>query len=368
MKTMDSALILLVDDNPKNLQVLGNLLEGTYKTAVARTGAKALEFVKKRPPDLILLDIMMPGMDGFEVCAQLQAAPETREIPVIFLTAKTETEDIVKGFDLGAVDYVTKPFRKEELLARVQTHLALRHSKEALHQLNITKDKFFSIIAHDLRSPFTGLIGLTKFIVENIEDYSKEEIKELVGDLQLSAETVYALLENLLVWSRLQRGIIKNQPEPILLKHIAQQNIRLFTPTAAQKGITLSNRIQDDTPAYADHNSVNTVIRNLLSNALKFTHTGGTVTLSATPKDEQVEVAVADTGIGMNAEGRAKLFQLDQPYQRPGTAEEKGTGLGLILCKEFIERNGGTIWVESEVGQGTTFRFTLPTASTDGIT
>lgn len=357
---MKEPLLLLVDDSPLNLQILGQFLEGTYTTAIAKDGDKALEFIAKRQPDLILLDIMMPEMDGFEVCEKLQTSPATKDIPIIFLTARNETEDIVKGFKLGAVDYITKPFQKEELLARIETHLALRQAQQTLQELNATKDRFFSIMTHDLRAPFTGLLGLTEILIDNIESYSKEKLVHILSMQHDAAKNLFALLENLLTWSRLQRGVMEFRPQIFNLSDVAHQNIELMAPNAEHKQITIENCLGDACVVYGDLEMVNTIVRNLLSNGLKFTRHGGTITIAATQHKGSVEIAIADTGIGINEADCSKLFLIDVQYRRPGTAKERGTGLGLILCKEFIDRHGGAIWVESEVDKGTTFRFTLP--------
>jgi len=353
--------ILIVDDVPNNIKIAANILQrDEYKFFFATNGSGALDKVKSNKVDLILLDVMMPEMDGFEVCKQVRNDPATQDVPIIFLTAKTDTESIVKGFELGATDYVTKPFNGAELLARVKTHLALQRAKEELKELNATKDKFFSIIAHDLRSPFTPLIGFTEVIIEDIDRYSKDDIKKIVGELKTSAETVFALLENLLAWSRLQRGIMEYAPKDTALEEIVAYNVFLFQPGADQKQITLRNLVQENTTVYADYNMISTVMRNLISNALKFTETDGTIEVSAKKDEQSVVIAVSDTGTGMSNKVVSELFRIDVKYSNIGTAGEKGTGLGLILCKELVEKNGGKIWVESEVGKGSTFRFTLP--------
>lgn len=353
--------ILIVDDVPDNIKVAANILQRkNYELSFATSGNDALDKVNSNKFELILLDVMMPEMDGFQVCEKIKSTPATKDIPIIFLTAKTDTESIVKGLKLGAVDYVTKPFNSTELLARVRTHLELQRSKEELQELNATKDKFFSIIAHDLRGPFTALLGLTELLIIKIDRYSKDDIKRIVGELQSSAKTVHTLLENLLTWSRLQRNIIEHFPENIPLDDIARHNILLFQSGAHQKQITLRNLVQKDMTVYADYHMTDTIIRNLISNALKFTDAGGTIELSVKDNEQSMEIAVSDTGVGMNKEDISKLFRIDVRHSNVGTAGEKGTGLGLILCKELVEKNGGTIRVESEMGKGSTFRFTLP--------
>jgi signal transduction histidine kinase len=170
-------------------------------------------------------------------------------------------------------------------------------------------------------------------------------------------------MDNLLTWSRIPRGMIDYHPQQISIRMVVARNVALLMPNAEQKQITLRNSVQEQTAIYADFNMVDTVVRNLISNALKFTEAGGTVEISATPDNDVVEISVSDTGVGIGKEHISKPFRIDTKYKRLGTAREKGTGLGLILCKEFVEKNGGRIWVESEVGKGSVFRFTLPKKS-----
>jgi PAS domain S-box-containing protein len=250
--------------------------------------------------------------------------------------------------------------RKQAEVELIAAHNELQKTNTQLQELNASKDKFFSIISHDLRSAFSTLLGFTELIVEHFDVYSPEKIKNLVYKVKNSAEKLYALLENLLTWSRIQRGAMKCQAEVIDLFEITTENMMIFTSKAEQKGILLHNLIQDHLSAYADYSMVNTVLRNLISNALKFTETGGTITVSGVQHDEKIEVAVADTGCGIDEYGMDMLFRIDTSYSNVGTDGEQGTGLGLILCKELVEQNGGKIWVESEVGKGTIFRFTLP--------
>jgi signal transduction histidine kinase len=186
----------------------------------------------------------------------------------------------------------------------------------------------------------------------------------IVTKLHKSTENLYALIENLLTWSRLQRGMIECRPQPIIMRDAVQRTINILNANAEQKAITLSNAIATDVVGYADSKMLDTVLRNLISNALKFTNKDGTITISLEQQEEILKIAVADTGIGISREHLSKLFRIDSKYTRTGTANERGTGLGLILCKEFVERNGGAIEVESKEGSGTTFSFTLPVAPT----
>jgi signal transduction histidine kinase len=372
--------ILLVDDNPVNLGVLFEYLNNLgFSVFIAQSGEMAFKFLEAERPDLILLDVKMPGTDGFEVCRQLKSGDDTKDIPVIFMTALSETTDKVTGFEVGGVDYITKPFQQEEVLARIKAHLTihklqqeLERKNALLQELNTSKDTFFSIIAHDLRSPFTGLLGISQIILEDIDNFSKDEIKSSVTKLHKSAEGVFKLLENLLSWSRLQRGTMTLQPQPIHLNDVVNHTIHLLTATAQRKAIKLHNALEDVPLVYADLPMLNTIVRNLVANSIKFTYRGGHVTLSAeveptaataTPCPSKVAITVTDTGIGIPEEKLSTLFRIDQRYQRKGTQGETGTGLGLLLCKELVEANGGRIWVESQEGQGTTFGFSLPVFS-----
>ena len=370
--------ILVVDDNPTNLQVLLESLKRTgFKILVARTGESAIQQAEYGKPDLILLDVMMPGIDGFETCRRFKTLEAFKEIPIIFMTALTDTTDKLKGFQAGGVDYVTKPLQHEEVLARVVTHLTIRRLQQEsreqhlllqekhaeLQALNASKDKFFSIISHDLRSPLSSVLVGLRLLTDPENRVSESEKEELLHDSRKTVEQLYSLLDNLLVWSRLQRGLMEYAPKPLDLQPLFERNATLFAANAEQKQIAIRQTVTAPIFAFADSQMIDTVIRNLISNALKFTEARGAITLSARQNDQNVEITVADTGIGMDAEAVAKLFRLDVRYNQLGTAGEKGTGLGLNVCKEFAEKNGGSIAVESVVGAGTTFRVTLPKSS-----
>jgi signal transduction histidine kinase len=388
--------ILIVDDNPTNLKVLFDSLERYgFEILVARDGESAITRAIHAQPDIILLDVVMPGTDGFTTCLNLKQHERTKNIPIIFMTALASPDNKVKGFDVGAVDYVTKPLQYEEVLARVTTHLRIRdlqqrleaqntllHEKntqlqeevaerkrvekrlknvnQQLKKSNASKDTLFSIIAHDLRAPFSALLGLSETVIHYIGEYSKEEIRENMIKIRTSSEAVYSLLENLLAWSRLQRGLLKFRPTVISLYEIVEDNVALFKSQAEQKQIALHHQIAADMTVYADKSMLETIIRNLLSNALKFTEQGGIIDISATPSDQLVEIAVNDTGVGIAQDMIPKLFHIDTHYTNVGTEGEHGSGLGLSLCKELVEKHRGTIGVQSEEGRGSTFRFTLP--------
>lgn len=375
MKIQNSPIILIVDDNPENLDTLFQYFEHSkFKTLAAQDGYAALQQVEYTRPDLILLDILMPGIDGFETCRRLKNNPSTQDIPVIFLTALSETEEKVTGFDVGGVDYITKPFQYEEVLARVNAHVTIRRQQQQLHvqttalqemntqleALNASKDKFFSIIAHDLKSPFAGLLVVANLIKENIERWDKDKILHFADQLQESVDTLYAFIENLLTWARFQQGMMEYHPRHVNLQYIVARNVALLIQNAQQKQITLNNSVQEPIQVSIDEHMIDAVIRNLVSNAIKFTYPGGTIEISAAGDKNKVTLAVSDTGVGMTEKIMTNLFQIDAKTRQVGTKGEQGTGLGLILCKEFIDRHGGNIQVESEVGRGSTVKVTLP--------
>ncbi len=363
--------ILIVDDTPINLGVVTDYLEAYgFEIMVAQEGQSALDKAHHAPPHLILLDVMMPGIDGFETCRRLKASEVTKDIPVIFMTALSATEDKVNGFKAGAVDYVVKPLQQEEVLARVTTHLRMRtltknlqKANRELTELNASKDKFFSIVAHDLRSPFMPLLGNSELLSILADTAPRTEIKEMSAGIHHTAKNVYNLLENLLQWSRMQREQMEYQADKLELEQIVQQNVKLLAENAVTKDINLQSRIVEGLAVYADENMLNTVIRNLVSNALKFTSRGGQVTISTRVEQtapDFAEISVMDTGVGISEADLQKLFTLEVHHTTKGTNQEDGTGLGLIICQEMVEKNGGQIWVESKLGQGTTLKFTVP--------
>ncbi len=352
--------ILIVDDTVINLQILGKMLtDSGYHVTAARSGREALDFLQKKVPDMILLDVMMPVMDGFELCRKIKTNPETAQVPVIFITALTETKDKITGFRAGAVDYITKPLQPEEVLARVGTHLELERQRREMEGLLATKDVFFSIISHDLRSPLSGLKSMCELFTRRIDTFD-DTLKRVVGEGNKLINLLLDLTENLLLWAMSQRGEIELKPERIDLAELADRIIPLYQAAAEQKRITISSSAPAGLTVRADGNMLQTILRNLISNAVKFTAAGGSVSISAMPLDHGVEITVSDTGIGIKPESMGKLFSPGGGMKHAGTAGEKGSGLGLILCKDFVEKNGGTIRAESTPGRGSSFIFTLP--------
>ncbi len=250
----------------------------------------------------------------------------------------------------------------KEVEMRKKVEEELRQSEQKLRELNATKDKFFSIIAHDLKNPIGAFKNVLELLYENFNDFTKEEILEIIEPLKESSTQLFSLLENLLLWSRAQTGRIQIEPIEFDIVDLIRQNINLLQLQAANKQIKIEMDVPERIFVLADINSITTVLRNLISNAIKFTQPNGKIVVSATSKNNFAEVCVEDTGVGMSKETMEKLFRIDVHHTSLGTANEKGTGLGLIVCKEFVEANGGQIWVESKEGKGSKFYFTIPLA------
>ena len=225
------------------------------------------------------------------------------------------------------------------------------------------KDKFFSIIAHDLKGPFQGILGLTDILMKNYEECTFEERKNYINAIHNSSKNFYNLLENLLYWARTQLEHISMEQSEFNMAELIQKNKKLLEENYLKKNITVSEEYAADADVFADRNMIDTVVRNLLSNAIKFSHEGGKIYVRISGNGSKKEVSIRDVGIGMTKEEQNNLFQIDKSYSKPGTTGEIGTGLGLILCHEFIVKNGGKIWVESDSGKGSTFYFTLPVKS-----
>ncbi|HON54492.1 MAG TPA: hybrid sensor histidine kinase/response regulator [Bacteroidales bacterium] len=353
--------ILIVDDMPANLVLLGHILKNVgYKVRPVPNGQLALKVAEKEKPDLIFLDIMMPEMDGFEVCRKFKENPDLNDIPIIFISALNDTENIVKALNSGGSDYITKPFKAEEVRARAATHIKLYLQAKELLKANAEKNKFFSIIAHDLKSPFSNFLAVTQTLEEMLPQLTTDEIRSFASSMHKSATILYRLLENLLQWSRIQRGLITYEPREFQINSLITESVSMYKDTAKNKEIEISLYVPENLKAYADVNMLQTVVRNLLSNSIKFTPRGGKIFINAKTLDEEyIEISIRDTGIGMPPAIADNLFRIDVKTNRDGTEGEPSTGLGLLLCKEFVEKNKGKIYLESEENAGTTFHFTV---------
>lgn len=378
--------VLIVDDEARNLQLLGNLLRGQgYRTAFATGGQQALECARRTPPQLILLDINLPGVDGLCVCRALKEdhRPEVRNVPIIFLTARTQPEDIIEGFRAGGVDYVTKPFNSEELLARVKTHLELRRVREDLARINENQRRFVTLLAHDLRNPIGGLKDMPKLLLDEADPPTPEFTREIATLMRDETRRVFDLLEEVLLLSQLQMGRAAPRkstfPVAKTINHVLEQ----LEGFARDKGVRMETSAPENLMAEADFHMVGTVVRNLVQNALKFSSRGGLVRVEAKHRDPPegledapldvpthasglksgiVEIRVTDNGIGLRPELAEYLFDPLRSQSTPGTSQESGTGLGLPMCSQLLQLHHSRLQVESKPGVGASFFFYLPEA------
>ena len=488
--------ILVVDDTPALLDIAVRIIKNAgYTVFSAADGAECMQELRREKPDIIMLDVMLPDVNGNDLAAQIKGDPEFASVFIILLSSfKTNSDHVAEGLEVGADGYIIRPVEKRELLARIaaacrivsaennykvasvkyhslfsamqegvylhemvydehgkaidyriieanpasELHLSIKPKdaigklatelyvteeapfieiyaevtksgkafsfeqyfaamgkyfhisvyspekgqfattfsditirkqaeekinlkNEALQKLNAEKDKFFSIIAHDLRNPFSGFLGLTQIMAEKLSDFTINQAQELAESMRDSASNLYRLLENLLQWSQVQRGTIPFNPEFKKLLTVVNESVAIILESANAKHIEIITMIPDGLTVFADINILQTVIRNLVSNAVKFTPKGGKVSLTAkTNDDNSIEISVQDTGIGVSQKQIENLFRIDVQTSRKGTEGEPGTGLGLLLCKEFVEKHAGRIWVESNEGKGSIFNFTLP--------
>lgn len=390
---MNERVILCIDDESIVLDALKEQIQKEFISEmlieVAESGEEALEIFKELMDEgyeipVVIADFIMPGMKGDALLEELHSLQPS--VKSILLTGQASIEGISNAINKADLyRFITKPWEKDDLVMTIkeaiksfdQEKTILQQNKELtelninlenkveqrtreLCELNATKDKFFSIIAHDLKNPFNTLLGFTELMLDNLDDFDQEKIKEFIEIISDTSKHSYALLENLLEWSRSQTGRIQMKPETINLSKLVEENIDLLSTNAVKKKIRLVNEVASSTIIVADSNMVHTVIRNLISNAIKYTGEDGSITVSAKETNGQIETSVTDTGIGIKPENLEKLFRIDVNYSTKGTANEMGTGLGLILCKEFINKNKGDIWIESDLGKGSSFKFTLP--------
>jgi two-component system sensor histidine kinase/response regulator len=385
-------IILCIDDEVIVLDSLKEQLQSEYSDymiEVAESGEEAMEIINELIEDkvelpIVIADFIMPGMKGDKLLEKIHALlPNTKNI---LLTGQASIEGVSYAVNKANLyRFIPKPWDKEDLILTVKEALRsydqektiIRQNIELkelnatlekkvelrtreLKELNATKDKFFSIIAHDLKNPFNTLLGFSELLITNINEYDKNRIGEFIKIIFQTSKNAYMLLENLLEWSRSQTGRLEMAPSDIEIAELVDDNIDLVYNNASNKKLELNNRVDKKVKAYADSNMTNTIIRNLLSNAIKYTATGGKIDITSKTVNNYVEVTVSDTGVGIKEENISKLFRIDENFSTKGTNDESGTGLGLILCKEFVKKNGGDIWVTSALGKGSNFTFKLP--------
>ena len=374
IKWMNHKLKVLFIDSSLSIEdvIIEKLNESGYQTTVLRKPKTVLSQLNIIKPDIILIAVLLPELNGFELCKAIKKLYKT--IPILFVTKFDNIEYKVKGFESGAVDYLTYPFEFEELLARINIHHKLLTQNEQLitlnnqllilneelSSLNDSKNKFFSIIAHDLRSIFNPLIISMDMLIKLSSSIKNDKINRFISKAHKSVKNAYSLLENLLEWSRSQIDKNNINQNKFDISELCKKNVQLLNEMAVQKNIKIISKIPSGTFVFADLNMINAVLRNLLSNAIKFTKQNGEVKILSNISTNNYEFVISDTGVGIPEKEIKKILSLSSKYKTKGTQGETGSGLGVILCKEYIEKNNGKIWVTSEINKGTNFYFTLP--------
>ena len=360
--------ILIVDDVVSNVLLLKILLTNErFQVCTANNGNTAIEQARKERPDLILLDVMMPDMSGFDVAVVLKKDPETKDIPIIFLTALNTPQDLVHGFKVGASDFLTKPFNKEELVMRVMQQISLVAAKRIIEQQNnelrttlSNRDKMYSVIAHDLRSPMASIrMVLNLVVASTTPEQVGQELFELLDKANKESEEVHDLLDNLLKWTKSQTGRLSVVVQDLDLSDIIPGVVDVYEMIAATKQIKLELKMPSSPiMVVADNDMVKTVLRNFLSNAIKFSPEDSSIEIAASSEGDFAKVSVCDHGVGIAADRIGSIFHKGETTY--GTGGEEGSGLGLQLCQDFARKNGGECYVESVEGEGSTFSFTIP--------
>ncbi len=360
--------ILIVDDVMSNVLLLKILLTNEkFQVCTANCGNACIEQARNEHPDLILLDVMMPDISGFDTAVIMKKDPELKDIPIIFLTALNTPADLVKGFQVGANDFLTKPFNKEELVMRVMQQISLVAAKRIIEQQNAelratlsNRDKMYSVIAHDLRSPMASIRMVLNLVVASVSpDVVGQELFELLDKANRESEDVHDLLDNLLKWTKSQTGRLSVVTQDLDLGDIIPGVVDIFEVIAATKKIKLNLQSSEDKLIVkADNDMLKTVVRNFMSNAVKFSPEGSSIDIIMAKEGEFAKVSVRDHGVGISADRLATIFHKGETTY--GTGGEEGSGLGLQLCQDFARKNGGDCTVESVEGEGSTFSVLIP--------
>lgn len=360
--------ILIVDDVTSNVLLLKILLTNEkFQICTASNGHQCVEVARSEHPDLILLDVMMPELNGFDTAVILKKDPLTADIPIIFLTALNSPSDLVHGFQVGAHDFLTKPFNKEELIMRVMHQISLVAAKryiieqnEKLKRIISNRDKMYSVIAHDLRSPMASIRMVLNLCVNVVTpDMVGEEIFGLLDKANRESEETHDVLDNLLKWTKSQTGRLEVAYQNLELDDIVPGVVDIFTMIAEMKKIKLQYiPSEEHLKVRADNDMMKTVVRNFISNAIKFTPEGKGIEVYYKKSGEFAKISVRDHGVGIAPERIDTLFHKGETTY--GTGGEEGSGLGLQLCADFARKNGGDVMVESTLGEGSTFSFLVP--------
>lgn len=367
--------ILIVDDIHANVLLLQAILKhNQYKTITANSGLECLKKLQEEKPDLLLLDIMMPGMNGYEVAQRAKQNPDTKDIPIIFVTALNDPTHIVEGFKNGCNDYVSKPFNREEILTRISHQLSLVASKriilrqtEELQDAIKGRDRLYSVIAHDLRSPLGSMKMALNMLIESINpDDIGGDLYEILSSADETAEELFTLLDNLLKWTKSRLGKLNVVFQDIDFYQIIAGVVDIMSPIASLNHITIKLGSECSAIVNADIDMVKTILRNLIINAIKFSHDGDSIDVNTYIDGNNAVCEVVDHGMGISEEHQ-EILRNEMSLTTQGARQEEGSGLGLQLCREFVLRNHGQFWFKSVYEQGSTFYFSFPIVSSEQV-
>jgi two-component system sensor histidine kinase/response regulator len=349
--------ILLVDDTPEQIETaVAALRQNNNKVRIASKGQTALRLIKQHAPDLILLDVYMPEMDGFEVCKAIKEDPDLNSIPIIFLTASNDEESIKRGFELGAQDYVIKPFNISELLARVNTHIALKQQTESLKEANRELDSFCYSVSHDLKAPLLSIQKLIDYFEADYRDKMDDDGHELLVTIREKSTEVVDIVDHLLELSKMSEMQMKKEPIPLeklfrdvfdeLMKNETNRQVRF-----CHQQLPVIN---------GDPLMIKLLVQNVLSNAIKYTRNEETTIIKVFSSENDIEyiISIEDNGVGFNMMYSSRLFGIFQRLH--SQSEFEGTGVGLSICQRILKRHSGSAWMTGEEGRGATFHFSFP--------
>lgn len=355
--------VLIVEDTPNAMKLLSAVLSGAgYAVRQAASGELALWSAQFKLPELVLLDITMPVMDGFEVCRRLKGDPKTANVPVIFLSALDAIEDKVLGFKLGAVDYIAKPYQPEEVLARVRTHITLARLQKELEDADRVKSAFLATMSHELRTPLNAILGFCDMMrSEMFGPIGNRRYHEYLENIYGSGSLLLSLVNDLLDFSKLEAGQYVLTESEFDVGELIDGCADLTAATAAAGELTLEKTLADGLPLLmADGRAVRQIILNLLSNAVKFTPSGGKVTIAVRMEDGEMAFSVSDTGIGIAPDA---IERITKPFQQADASIARrfgGSGLGLAISANLLQLHGARLTIDSKVGEGTTFTAWFP--------
>jgi two-component system, sensor histidine kinase and response regulator len=356
--------ILVIDDQASNIQVLSTMLgQQGFEITGATDGEDALRRVSARAPDLVLLDVLMPGIDGFEVCRRIREHPDSKHVPIIFLSSADDKDFIVRALGAGGVDYVTKPFHKAELVSRVRTHLALKAARDSLRQLAEDKDELLGILAHDLKSHLGGMQMSAQVLHKRAVTLGEPRLELMSGNILHATNQMFSFVKEFLANSSAERGM-EIKLEPVALHEVAAEGVRNYSEAAQRKEIMLHCEAPEENLfVSADRAALDQVLDNLISNAIKFSPPGKSiwVTVAATP--DGAECRVQDEGPGFTEEDKTLMYGRYRRLSAAPTGNEPSTGLGLSIVKKLMAAMGAQLHFESVAGQGTTFILRFPMAA-----